>query len=78
MMADTYSSLPSWKYFIKRYGVILGGGSVVLVAILGFYIRDPRITEAVLASAVRQSTPLILGALVWCFGRTLRGDQYWH
>jgi simple sugar transport system permease protein len=67
-MADTYSSLPSWKYFVKRYGVVLGGGFVVLVAILGFYIRDPRITEAVLASAVRQSTPLVLGALCGVLG----------
>jgi ABC-type uncharacterized transport system permease subunit len=62
-MTDTYSSLPSWKYFIKRYGVGLGGAFVIVVAILSFYIYDPQITEAVLASALRHSTPLVLGAL---------------
>ena len=39
-----------------------------LAAVLGFYIRDPRITEAVLASAVRHSTPLVLGALCGVLG----------
>jgi ABC-type uncharacterized transport system permease subunit len=67
-MTDTYSSLPSWKYFINRYGLILGGALVVLVTILVFYTRDPKITEAVLASAVRQSTPLVLGALCGVLG----------
>jgi len=67
-MADTYSSLPSWRYFVKRYGVVLGVGIVILAAILGFYISDPMATEAVLASAVRQSTPLILGALCGVLG----------
>jgi ABC-type uncharacterized transport system permease subunit len=68
IMKDTYSSLPSWKYFIKRYGLLLGGAIVILVTILIFYIRDPKITEAVLASAVRQSTPLVLGALCGVLG----------
>ena len=67
-MTDTYSSLPNWKYFIRRYGVGFGLGLVVVVTILGFYIHDPRITEAVLASAVRQSTPLVLGALCGVLG----------
>ena len=62
-MADTYSSLPSWKYFINRYGVVLGGAIVLVVSILVFYARDPQITEAVLAATVRHSTPLVLGAL---------------
>jgi ABC-type uncharacterized transport system permease subunit len=67
-MTDTYSTLPSWRHFIKRYGMILGGALAVLVAILIFYIRDPKITEAVLASAVRQATPLVLGALCGVLG----------
>ncbi len=67
-MTNTYSSIPSWKYFINRYGVVLGGALVVLAAILVFYARDPKITEAVLASAVRQSTPLVLGALCGVLG----------
>jgi len=67
-MTNTYSSLPSWKYFIKRYGVGLGGALVIVVAILGFYIYDPRITEAVLAATIRHSTPLVLGALCGVLG----------
>jgi simple sugar transport system permease protein len=67
-MTNTYSSLPSWKYFVNRYGLLLGGALVVLAVILVFYFRDPRITEAVLASAVRQSTPLVLGALCGVLG----------
>jgi simple sugar transport system permease protein len=67
-MTDTYSSLPSWKYFINRYGVGLGGALVIVVAILGFYINDPRITEAVLAATIRHSTPLVLGALCGVLG----------
>jgi simple sugar transport system permease protein len=67
-MTDTYSSLPSWKYFLRRYGVFAGVGLLVVAAILFFYVRDPKITEAVLASAVRQSTPLVLGALCGLLG----------
>jgi simple sugar transport system permease protein len=67
-MAKTYSSLPSWKYLVNRYGIILGGAIVILAAVLVFYIRDPKITEAVLASAVRQATPLVLGALCGVLG----------
>jgi simple sugar transport system permease protein len=68
MTTTTYSSLPNWKYFIRRYGVVIGLGLAVLVTILGFYLRDPQITEAVLASAVRHSTPLVLGALCGLLG----------
>lgn len=67
-MSNTYSSLPTWKYFIQRYGMLLGGALVVLATIITFYVRDPRITEAVLASAVRQSTPLVLGAICGVLG----------
>ncbi len=67
-MESTYSSLPKWKYILKRWGVVGGVGLAALVAILYFYLRDPQITEAVLASAVRHSTPLILGALCGLLG----------
>lgn len=67
-MSNTYSSLPTWRYFIKRHGWLLGGALVVLIAVITFYVRDPRMTEAVLASAVRQSTPLVLGALCGVLG----------
>ncbi|MBN1665535.1 MAG: ABC transporter permease [Anaerolineales bacterium] len=67
-MSTAYTSLPSWRIFLRRYGLTGGIGLVILVAILYFYVRNPQITEAVLASAVRQSTPLVLGALCGLLG----------
>lgn len=67
-MKNNTFSLISWKYIAKRYGVVIGGFFVGFIVILGFYIRDPQITEAVLASAVRHSTPLVLGALCGLLG----------
>ena len=46
-------------------GVLLIG---VIIAILIFFFVDSVQTEAVLASAIRQSTPLILGALCGLLG----------
>jgi simple sugar transport system permease protein len=43
-------------------------GLLVIVAILGFYYAEPMVTTAVLASAIRQATPLILGALCGLVG----------
>lgn len=36
---------------------------IALVVVLVLYLQNPAVTEAVLASMIRQSTPLILGAL---------------
>jgi len=62
-MEATYSSIPNTQYFMRRYGAISILGTVLLASILFFYLRDPRSTTAVLASTVRHSTPLVLGAL---------------
>ncbi|HIE58089.1 MAG TPA: hypothetical protein EYP88_07670, partial [Anaerolineales bacterium] len=62
-MQSTYSSIPTWKYFLRRYGLLAGFGLFVLALILFFYSRDADITVAVLSASVRHSTPLILGAL---------------
>ncbi len=62
-MQDTYSSIPTRNYFLRRYGALAGFGVLVLIAIAGFYIYEPNGTMAVLASTVRHSTPLVLGAL---------------
>jgi general nucleoside transport system permease protein len=62
-MEASYSSIPNTQYFMRRYGALSIFGIVVLVVILFFYFRDSQVTVAVLASAVRHSTPLILGAL---------------
>lgn len=45
--------------------IVLG---VVLVAVVWGYISDPQVTTAVLASTLRQSTPLVLGALCGLLG----------
>ncbi len=63
MTTITYSTIPDWKYFLRKNGLLMSVGVIATIAILGFYINDPKITEAVLASAVRHSTPLVLGAL---------------
>ena len=38
-------------------------GLLGLAAVIVFYLINPRTTQAVLGSTLRQSTPLILGAL---------------
>lgn len=38
-------------------------GLVGLVIVIGFYLSMPNITESILRSTIRQSTPIILGAL---------------
>jgi ABC-type uncharacterized transport system permease subunit len=62
-MEATYSSVPDLQYFLRRYGALSIFGVILLAVILLFYVRDGQATTAVLASAVRHSTPLVLGAL---------------
>lgn len=57
-----------WKHFFKNWGVLSILGLLVMIAIGYYYIQSPIITEAVLASAVRQATPLVLGALCGLIG----------
>ena len=54
--------------FIKSHTVACVFGSVICAVIIWFYSVDPLVTTAVLASAVRQSTPLVLGALCGLLG----------
>lgn len=69
---QTTISLPTpaspWKRFLKQWGVTLGVTLTVIVIIIWQYTVDPNITEAVLASTIRQSTPLVLGALCGLLG----------
>lgn len=58
----------TWKKFFSRWGLILGISLVTIVMIAWGYSINPRVTEAVLASTVRHSTPLILGALCGLLG----------
>ena len=49
----------AWKRFFARWGGWSIFGLVVLVAVTWGYLANPRVTEAVLASTVRQATPLV-------------------
>jgi simple sugar transport system permease protein len=53
---------------IKRINFLIGASVLILSGILWFYYKSPVATTAVLASALRQSTPLILGALCGLMG----------
>ena len=65
-------SLPApvapWQLFIKRWGTTI----FVVLTIIGItiwqYSINARVTEAVLASTIRQATPLVLGALCGLLG----------
>ena len=57
-----------WKGFFRQQRVLIILGSLVVLVILYSYLKTPVITEAVLASAVRQATPLVLGAMCGLLG----------
>lgn len=56
------------KRFLRQWGALTILGVLVLITIAYYYVKDPSITEAVLASAVRQATPLVLGAMCGLIG----------
>ncbi|HEB64610.1 MAG TPA: ABC transporter permease [Chloroflexi bacterium] len=67
-MNTTLESPPAWKQYLARWGWGLGSALLLLVLVLWNYAQNPTSTEAVLASTVRQSTPLVLGALCGLWG----------
>lgn len=61
-------TIPRWQRWIRRWGLIAFIG-MAIVAVIGYYYNlEPAKTTAVLASAIRQSTPLVLGALCGMMG----------
>jgi simple sugar transport system permease protein len=56
------------KQFCKRRGFAITTGLIILGGLLWIYKVNPIVTPAVLASALRQSTPLVLGALCGLLG----------
>lgn len=62
------SERPNVRRFLRRYGVILSLLLIVIVASVVAYSITPQRTQAVLAAALRASTPLILGALCGLYG----------
>ncbi len=57
----------SSNWFVKNKWLVLIG-VIIVGSILYAYAQDGRVTTAVLASTIRQSTPLILGALCGLIG----------
>ncbi|MCA9933967.1 MAG: ABC transporter permease [Ardenticatenaceae bacterium] len=54
--------------WLRRYGFLSGVLVIAFVIIVWRYAVDPQVTTAVLASTLRQSTPLVLGALCGLLG----------
>jgi simple sugar transport system permease protein len=61
-------STPAWRRWLSRWGVTLAVASVVVILIAYGYVSNATVTVAVLASTVRQATPLVLGAMCGLLG----------
>jgi simple sugar transport system permease protein len=66
-MHEINSATP-WKYVWRRWGVTVVVGVMILIAIIVLYNWDQVWTTAILAAAIRHSTPLVLGALCGLLG----------
>jgi len=64
----TETSPSALRRYLSRWGWLTGGALALLILVLSSYARNPVSTAAVLASMVRQSTPLVLGALCGLWG----------
>jgi general nucleoside transport system permease protein len=60
--------LPAWQRWLRQYGLVAGGALILLVGVIYAYTQNAIVTEAVLASTIRQSTPLVLGAMCGLMG----------
>lgn len=59
---------PAANQFVRRHALTLSLIVVVLAAIVVAFNMSPRVTRAVLGATLRQSTPLVLGALCGLYG----------
>jgi simple sugar transport system permease protein len=66
--ATTERAPSEFVRFLRRNTLVLVIGAIVLIGIVAFYFASPLITRAVLSSTLRQSTPLVLGALCGLWG----------
>ncbi|HEY58766.1 MAG TPA: ABC transporter permease, partial [Anaerolineae bacterium] len=62
------ATLVNNRRFWRQWGLWLAFGLLLLIGLGVAYGRNPRVTEAVLASTLRQSVPLVLGALCGLMG----------
>ena len=65
---ETTISPPRIRTWLNDFGISAVIAVVVIVAIFWGYVTSPQVTTAVLASTLRQSTPLVLGALCGLMG----------
>ena len=65
---NTLPTISPRQAFLKQWGTTIFVSLTVIVIIIWQYILDAQVTEAVLASTIRQSTPLVLGALCGLLG----------
>ncbi|HSM58733.1 MAG TPA: ABC transporter permease [Candidatus Sulfomarinibacteraceae bacterium] len=59
---------PAGNQFVRRHAPALSLIVVVLAVIVYAYNSSPQVTRAVLSATLRQSTPLVLGALCGLYG----------
>jgi ABC-type uncharacterized transport system permease subunit len=62
------TSVSPWQRLFARFGGWLIFGALVIIATIVSYALNPAQTEAVLASSLRQATPLVLGAMCGLMG----------
>ncbi|MGD2026767.1 MAG: ABC transporter permease [Anaerolineales bacterium] len=67
-MTETQNEQSTAGTFFSRNRSLIIGGVILVAVVLYFYNQNPTTTEAVLASALRHSTPLVLGALCGLIG----------
>jgi ABC-type uncharacterized transport system permease subunit len=62
------TTVQPWQRVLARWGGWIFFGLLAIIVIAWGYITSPSVTEAVLASTVRQATPLVLGAMCGLMG----------
>ena len=65
---NTLPTTTPQQIFIKQWGTTIFVSLTVIAVVIWQYTLDKGVTEAVLASTIRQSTPLVLGALCGLLG----------
>lgn len=68
MQSSATVPMPAWRRWLASNLTLVIGAIVLVVGVVAAYIYNPIVTTAVLASTVRQSTPLVLGALCGLLG----------
>jgi general nucleoside transport system permease protein len=68
MESTALLTIPAWKRWLSRWGLTAGIGLTIAIVIAVSYANNAIVTTAVLASTIRQSTPLVLGALCGLMG----------